>query len=85
MLGRDTAILLDVLHLGPSLSDVVTKMDQIVPEYPDLFSDVGELKDFQLTIPLDDKVQSIVQPLRRTPYHLRKRLSKTLDQHKMWT
>ena len=76
LLGRDSAIALDVLRVGPQICNLSTDIEN---SYPELFSGVGKLKDFQLTIPIDESVDPVIQPIRRVPYHLRERLEKKLE------
>ena len=38
------------------------------------------MKSFQLEIPIDPDVDSVIQPMRRMPFGLRDKLSKKLDE-----
>ena len=86
LLGRDTAIALEVLKLGPQVNSREVSTDgakgesSIFEKFPGCCEGIGKLKDFQLRIPIDPEVQPIAQPIRRVPYHLRNKLSDKLDE-----
>ena len=48
---------------------------EIVDRYKSLFKGIGKLKDFQLKILIDSSIEPVCQTARRTPYHLRGKLS----------
>lgn len=79
LLGRETALKLGVLKLGPDVQ-VNTVSDSIFTEYSDVFQGLGKLKDFQLEIPIDKEVTPVAQPLRRAPFNLRSLIEKKLDE-----
>ena len=76
LLGKSTAIMLDVLRVGPQVCQISTDIENA---YPNLFTGIGKLKDFQLRIPIDKSVEPVVQRIRRVPYHLREKLEKKLE------
>ena len=86
LLGRETAIALEVLKLGPQINSLGVSTDgvkgepSIFEKFPGCCEGIGKLKDFQLSIPIDPEVQPIAQPIRRVPYHLRDKLSDKLDE-----
>ena len=51
----------------------------ILKRYPDLFTGIGKMKDFQVEIHIDPSVPPVTQPHRRIPFHLRKKLDAELD------
>ena len=77
LLGRETAIALGVLQLGPQINSLQLSTDgenrgpNILDKFPGCCEGIGKLKDFQLKIPIDAEVQPVAQPIRRVPYHLR--------------
>ena len=85
-LGRDTAIALGVLQLGPRIISLQLSTDgedrepSILDKFPGCCEGIGKLKDFQLKIPVDAEVQPVAQPIRRDPYHLRDKLTNKLKE-----
>ena len=49
-------------------------------KFPGCCEGFGKMKDFQLIVPIDPKVQPLAQPIRKVPYHLRDKLSTKLDE-----
>ena len=47
---------------------------EICDKFPKVFTGIGKLKDTQIEIFVDKTVQSIMQPHRRIPFHLRKQV-----------
>ena len=47
-----------------------------------VFEGVGKLKNIQVFIHVDEEIKLIVQPYRRVPYHLRKKLENKLAEFK---
>ncbi|XP_021351252.1 uncharacterized protein K02A2.6-like [Mizuhopecten yessoensis] len=83
LLGKMTAIELGVLHVGTghinSVEHDISKAE-LMKKYPECFTGIGKLKDYQMTIALDDTVTPVIQPLRRIPYHLRDRLESKIHE-----
>ena len=53
----------------------------IFEKLPGCCEGIGKLKDFQLKVPIDPKVQpSVAQPITRVPYQLRENLTGKLDE-----
>ena len=71
LLGRDTATELGILSIGANVN-VVNAKSEIVSKFPDIFSGLGKLKDYQLKIHVDKNVKPIAQPVRRLPFNIRK-------------
>ena len=96
LLGKDTAISLGLLRVGPVEpvevrsvahglpgTDVPARsprVDQLVTQYASIFEGVGKLKNYQLKIHTDPTVTPVAQPLRRTPFHIRKDVEHKLQQ-----
>lgn len=86
LLGKDTAIALGQLRVGPvepvevrSLTQISPRtegatcsshMDQLVTQHASIFEGVGKLKNCQLKIHTDPKVTPVAQPLSQTPFHM---------------
>ncbi|XP_053381935.1 uncharacterized protein K02A2.6-like [Mercenaria mercenaria] len=58
LLSKDTSISLNVLRIGPEVNLV---KEDIMSENPELFKGIGKMKDFQLQIPIDEKIEQVVQ------------------------
>ena len=86
LLSKNTATQLDLLRVGPgddvpvNLLDMNSSTEAIVTRFPAVFDGVGKLKDYQLTIHTDNSVTPIAQPLRRTPFHVRKDVERKLKE-----
>ena len=86
LLGRETAIALGVLQLGPQNNSLQLSTDgenrgpNILDKFPGCCEGIGKLKDFQLKIPIDAEVQPVAQPIRRVHYHLRDKLTNKLKE-----
>ncbi|XP_015779025.1 PREDICTED: uncharacterized protein K02A2.6-like [Acropora digitifera] len=86
LLGRETAISLGVLQLGPQINSLQlsthgeNRGPNILDKFPGCCEGIGKLKDFQLKIPIDAEVQPVAQPIRRVPYHLRDKLTNKLKE-----
>ena len=78
LLGRETALKLNVLRLGPSIN--VINDQGILEQYPEVTTFYGKLKNFQLKIPLDDTVTPVVLSVRCVPYQLREKLENKLKE-----
>ena len=79
LLGRQTAIELGILFIGANVNMVNSK-SEIMSKYPDLFSGLGKLKDYQLKIHADKSVKPVVQSARRLSYNLREPVEKKLSE-----
>lgn len=70
LVGRDTAIKLNVLKIGETVNQVVT----------DSNGPLGTIKDVIVDIPIKAEVAPVVQPYRRTPVALEKAVNKKIDE-----
>lgn len=85
LLSRGTAEALGVLRVGPNRGDVLAAgpeaENDFIAAYPKLFDgSVGLLKDYELSLHIDENVKPVAQPLRRIPYGLRSKVEKKLDE-----
>ena len=65
ILGRDTAVDLKVLRVGPEVN-AIQEM-----EHAGLFEGIGKLRDYKAKLHIDPEVRPVAQNLRRVPYGLR--------------
>lgn len=63
-----------VCRQGPLVADDVIQM------YPECYDRFGKLKDYQLSLHIDDNIRPVAQPLRRIPYSMRAKVESKLDQ-----
>jgi hypothetical protein len=89
LLSKSTAEHLDLLRVGPVKGDVAgcgavnaVGVGAAVwrNRYPECFSGVGKLKDFQVSLHIDSSVKPIAQPVRRMPFGHREPTRAKLDE-----
>ena len=56
--------------------------DLLINKFSDIFEGIGKLKDFKAHIHLDENVEPVIQPQRRIPFHLRKKVEQELERLK---
>lgn len=56
-----------------------TVADELVQSYPELFTGIGKLKDFQVKLHIDPDIQPTCQPHRRVPFHVRQKVEAELQ------
>ena len=86
LLSYDTARQLGLIQVTLSAvsatpSNTCTKptvSDSLVKEYPELFTGLGKLANYQAELHIDQTVQPVAQRHRRRPFHLRKLVEKAL-------
>ena len=78
LLSYDTAQCLEVIHITNMVAGQM-ESDKLIQEYPQLFTGVGKLKDFELKLHIDDNVQPVAQRHRRVPFHVRKKVEAELQ------
>lgn len=80
LLSRDTSIELGLLRVGPETTVMSTYTEsantcldkqKVMSMFPELFTGVGKLKNFELKIPINPKVPLVAQPVRRQPFNIR--------------
>lgn len=82
LLGKQTSIELGILVINIEEANYVNSennREKMRVKYPKCFEGLGKLTNYQLTIPIDESVNPVVQPLRRIPYGLRDKLDQELD------
>ena len=83
LLGRETAEVLNLLHIGPFQANNVDSgglASCIREKYKALLTGVGLLKRCELKLHIDESVKPMAQPVRRIPFGLREKVDKKLDQ-----
>ena len=82
LLGRGTAMDLDILRVGPVQANSVSGgLDgDIRGRYSALFNGVGLLKGYELKLFIDDSVKPVAQHVRRIPFGLREKVDNKLDE-----
>ena len=78
IMGRKTAMELDVLRLGPQVNVVCTP--DLVDKYKACFEGVGKLTDYQVKIYVNKDVNPVAQHPRRMPLSLREKVESTLHE-----
>jgi hypothetical protein len=78
LLCREDALALGLLDL--KVNSVQTKEGGWMAKYPDVFSGIGKLRDYQLKLHVDPNVEPVAQPQRRVPYTLRKAVEHKLEE-----
>ena len=80
LLSWQTSLNLELISVATPLSssDERPEINRLTNEYSDLFTGLGKLKGFQVKLHIDETVQPVAQPHRRTPFHVRKRLEREL-------
>ena len=53
-------------------------IDDVEKMHPELFQGIGKLKDFKVKLHINDDVKPVVQPHRRVPFHLRKKVEEEI-------
>ena len=78
IMGRKTAMELDVLRLGPQANAVSTP--DLVDKYKACFEGVGKLTDYQVKIHVNREVNPVAQHPRRVPFSLREKVESKLHE-----
>ena len=79
LLSKNTAEKLKILQIKDENINAINSknlgnVDIYIKEYKDVFEGIGKLKNFELTLHIDKSVPRAVQPSRKIPYNLRKKL-----------
>ena len=69
--------LVDV-NLRRTTSTMDITQSALMRQYPSIFQGVGQLKDYEVKLHIDKSVTPVAQPVRRIPFHLRKKVSAEL-------
>jgi len=54
-------------------------LEKLAAEHPELFENVGKLKNHEVKLHIDQSVKPVAQPHRRIPFHLRKKVEDELQ------
>ena len=79
LIGHKTATDLGLLYIG-MLNTLDVNTDSIISSFKDIFTGLGKLKDFQLELHIDESVQPVAQPVRKTPFKIRKQVEEQIKQ-----
>ena len=77
LISIDTSSIASVNSSTPTAS--TNNSNDILKRYPDLFTGIGKMKDFQVELHIDPHVPPVTQPHRRILFHLCKNLDAELD------
>ena len=77
LISINTSSIASVHNPTPAASN--HNSNNISKQYPDLFTGIGKMKDFQVELHIDPSVPPVTQPHRRIPFHLRKKLDAEID------
>ncbi len=80
LLGHDTATLLDVLRIGPVISAIFSVEENLQQRYPEVYKGIGKLNTKQVDLHIDPNIKPVAQPLRRTPFNLRSKVEKKINE-----
>ena len=83
LLGRQSSEILGVLKVGLSVNECETQskgLADLKEKYPEVFTGLGKLKDYQLKLHLDKSVTPVAQAVRRIPYSRRQKVVDKLDE-----
>ena len=90
LLSRTTAEALDLLRVGPptsaashpiqqqfanATSDTTPSLDSVLDKHKEIFKGIGKLKNFEVKLHVNPNVTPVQQPIRRIPYHTRKKVT----------
>ena len=56
-----------------------SKHENLFNEFAHIFAGIGDLKDFAVKLHIDPSVPPVAQPVRRIPFHMRKKVSDALE------
>ena len=83
LLRRKTAEQLGVLRVGLAenvyTTDVLTK-EKLREMYPQVFSGLGKLENYQLELNIDERVTPVAQPIRWIPFSRREKVEEKLKE-----
>lgn len=82
LLSRDTATALNILKIGLDIQSVKTEIGEdsnFITEFKPLFTGFGKLHNHQVKLTIDPKVKPVAQPVRRTPFGLRKKVEEKIQ------
>ena len=77
LLGYPTAASLKIIKVVNSISGPKEKVED---EFPHLFQGIGKLKNHQVKIHIDTTVKTVAQKRRKTPFHLRDKVEREINE-----
>ena len=86
LLGRSSAVECGVLNLSDDSANIVHSSApsvfraQLEQEFPEVFTGIGLLKDFQATVHVDPTVPPVAQKARPVPFALQQKVSAKLQE-----
>lgn len=84
LLSKKLCVELGVLNISiPNTAQIhkVTELKDLKQTFPECFTGICKLKDFQLHVPTGNIVRPVVQSAKRIPYNIRDKLEKKLNKH----
>ena len=94
LLSRTTAKALDLLRVGPptsatyhpiqqqfanATSSTSPSLDSVLDKHKDTFKGIGQFTNFEVKLHVNPNVTPVQQPIRRIPYHTRKKVTAELQ------
>lgn len=80
LLGKQTATEVGALKIGEDVAAIMDISQVLQRQYPEVFNGVGKLKTRQVKLHIDPEVEPVAQPLRRTPFNLRKKVEDKIEE-----
>ena len=81
LMSYNTATDLNLLKINVnsiSNDEPLITVEGLAKMHPQLFRGIGKLKDFQVTLHIDESVTPVAQPHRRIPFHMRKKVEQEI-------
>ena len=66
-------------HDKPTEHKIDPKIQKVLDNNKEVFQGMGKFKDYKLKLHIDENVTPVQQPIRRLPYHTRKKVSLELE------
>lgn len=76
LLGYETASNLNIVKI---IQNVSTFAESVEEKFPGIFTGIGKLKERTVTLHINKNVKPVAQKGRRTPFHLRKKVEKEIE------
>lgn len=84
LLSGSTATKLGVLKIGLNIQNIVSESDgenaDLLTDFKPLFTGFGKLQGREVKLTVDPEVKPVAQPLRRTPFGLREKVAKKIQE-----
>ena len=78
LLSSDTAQQLKLIQFAFAACST-TSTPEICKQYPEVFTGMGKMKDVKVKFHIDPEIKPVVQPHRRIPFHMRKRVEDEIE------